>query len=295
MKNKSYIILLLAALIGLFAVSACEKEIDLELPDPENKLVIEGWIENGDYPVVVITRNSGYFDPVDSTTISNLFITDAVVKVSDGITTETLTLDLSNLFTQTWPFIMFKGDTLKGELNKTYTLTIETEGMSISGQTTIQNAYGPDTLYWKSEPVADTLGYIWATFSDNGSEKNYYRIFSKRLGRDKRYVPLYGSVYDDIFFNGESITFSMFRGVDSYSDDSQWEDEELGYFKKGDTVVIKFSSMDRQHFEFWRTVEQEFLAGGNPFSNPVTIRHNVEGALGVFGGYGSVYDTLIIQ
>ncbi|MBN2728041.1 MAG: DUF4249 domain-containing protein [Bacteroidales bacterium] len=292
MKNLFVIIFILS----LFFVS-CEKEIDIDLPQPENKLVVEGWIENGEYPVVIISRNSSYFDPIDSTALANLFITDAQVIVSDGIINDTLQLvvDINNINTGTWPFIYYKGSKILGVENGAYSLDILAEGQTITGFTTIPQAHGFDSLWWKSEPVSDTLGYIWATFTDPGNEKNYYRIFTRRLGRDYVDIPLYGSVYDDVYFSGESITFSMFRGISSIEDDSAYAEDDFGYWRKGDTVVVRVSSMDVAHYDFWMSAEQEMFSGGNPFANPVTIRHNVVGAVGVFGGYGSVYDTLIIQ
>ena len=49
--------------LALFFVS-CEKEITLDLPQSEDKTVIEGEIELGEYACVIITKNSSYFDPV---------------------------------------------------------------------------------------------------------------------------------------------------------------------------------------------------------------------------------------
>lgn len=291
---KKFIIIISAIL----ALSACEKEIDIDLPQPESKMVVEGWIENGQYPIVVLTRNSSYFAPIDTNYLmDSLFISDATVIVSDGFQYDTLQLvvDVNNIMTSTWPFIYYKGSKFTGVENGQYWLTIEAEGESISGFTTIPSAYAFDSIWWKPEPVSDSLGYLWARFTDNPAEKNYYRIFTKRLGRDYAFVPLFGSIFDDIYFDGQSLDFSMFRGEQSMSSDSLYSDEEFGYFRKGDTVVVRLSSMDREHYDFWRTIEQEIMSGGNPFSNPVTIRHNVEGAAGVFGGYASRYDTLIIQ
>ncbi len=291
MKTISKIVFL-AFLISL---ASCQKEIEIELPTPENSFVVEGYIENGKFPIVVLTRNSSYFDPVDSTTLQKLFVTEANVYISDGIQTEKLTLSFSNLFTQTWPLLYFVGDTIVGEVGRTYSLKIDIEGHTITGQTTIPAIHTLDSVWWKPEPVADSLGYIWATISDNYSEKNYYRIFTMRKGRDKRFVPLYGSVYDDIYFNGKTLDFSLLRGNDALQDDSAYSDPEFGYYTKNDTVIIRFTSIDQQHYEFWRTAEQEMTAGGNPFSNPIPIRHNVNGAVGVFGGYAAWYDTLIIK
>ncbi len=291
MKKVLYII------AAVFIFVSCEKDVDIDLPQPDAKLVVEGYIENDAFPIVVLTRNSSYFDPVDSTTLANLFVTNATVVIYDGFEYDTLqpVIDINNINNSVWPFIYYKGSKFKGTENGQYWLTITAEGQTITGFTTIPAKHSFDSLWWKAEPVSDSLGYIWARFTDDPIEKNYYRIFTHRLGRDFADVPLFGSTYDDIFFAGQSIDFSMFRGMNSLTNDSAYSDEEFGLFRKGDSVVVRLSCMDREHYDFWRTVEQESFSGGNPFANPVTIRHNVEGAIGVFGGYGSVYDTIVIQ
>lgn len=286
-------------ILSILFFSACEQEITIELPQPDAKMVVEGWIENGEYPIVVLSRNSSYFDPIDSAyLVDSLFITDAVVIVSNGLIDDTLQfmVDFNNLSTKTWPFVYYKGSKFTGSVNGSYSLRIEAEGEVITGYTTIPVLHDFDSLWWEpDEPEFDTLGYIWATFTDPLNEKNYYRIFTKRLGKDGGFIPLFGSVFDDVYFDGKNITFTFFRGISSIEDDSAYLADDFGYYAKGDTVIVKLSSIDKAHYDFWRSAEQEMFSGGNPFANPTTIRHNVQGALGVFGGYGSVYDTLIIQ
>lgn len=297
MRKYKSIFFFVAFLTVLF--TACEKEVYIDLPDPEQKLVVEGWIEQDQYPIVSVTRNSPYFSVVDSSTLANLFIINAKVIVSDGTQSEELQLDFSNALNGVWPFICYKGSTLKGEVGKTYWLTIYAEGDTITGKTTIPEPVTLDSIWWLPDsinnPENDTLGYIWASYTDNPLVHNYFKLFSFRRGRDKSFVPLFGSVYDDIFFDGKNFTFSMYRGVPSISDsDSIYNDKELFYYKKGDTVDVKITSIDMEHYEFWRTIEQELYTGGNPFVFPVVIRHNVEGAIGVWGGYGATYYTLVI-
>ena len=61
--------------ISIFFIS-CQDEITLDLPQAENKLVIEGAIENGFPPYIIITKNQGYFDEISIDTYSNLFVND---------------------------------------------------------------------------------------------------------------------------------------------------------------------------------------------------------------------------
>ena len=55
---------------------SCEEEITLNLSQAENKLVVEGSIEPGFPPYVILTKNQGYFDPINQDTYNNLFVND---------------------------------------------------------------------------------------------------------------------------------------------------------------------------------------------------------------------------
>ena len=61
---------------------SCQEEITLDLAQVNDKLVVEGIIEPGFPPYVILTKNQAYFAQIDTTTYSNLFVTDAVVTVS---------------------------------------------------------------------------------------------------------------------------------------------------------------------------------------------------------------------
>ena len=62
MRTRNLILLPLVVL----GLSACEKEITVDLPKTEQKLVVEGTIEPGQPPIVLLTRTESYFDPLDA-------------------------------------------------------------------------------------------------------------------------------------------------------------------------------------------------------------------------------------
>lgn len=270
---------------------SCEKDISVKLPTPEEKIVVEGWIEQDQYPMVMLTKNSPYFTQMDSAQIVAMIITDATVTVSDGTSSDTLipTID-PNYF----PPIVYKGHHLKGVINKTYSLRIEAEGKVLTAQTTIPAPIPLDSVWFKLEQGKDSLGLLWATISDPPAPGNCYRLFTKRLHRDIRYFPTLGSVYEDSFFNGQTLSFSMNRGIANLSSNGP-NDPEESYYKKGDTISLRECTIDRAHYDFWRTAEQEMYSGGNPFATPTTVVTNIQGggALGVWGGYGATYYTVI--
>ncbi|MBK7101223.1 MAG: DUF4249 family protein [Flavobacteriales bacterium] len=62
-------------LLPLFAIAllaGCEKEITVDLPDTPEQLVVEGTIEPGLPPFVILTRTQSYFEPLDLTSIATV-------------------------------------------------------------------------------------------------------------------------------------------------------------------------------------------------------------------------------
>ena len=55
---------LLLAVVSIIA-AGCEKKIDFHLDEPGPKLVVEATIENGQPPVVILSRSLNYFSTID--------------------------------------------------------------------------------------------------------------------------------------------------------------------------------------------------------------------------------------
>ena len=87
MKLRNIIFLLL-----IIITSSCIKDISLELPKADEKLVIEAMIDSDDYPIVFISKNSSYFTNIDTTILNASIVkgSDACVIVSNGAITDTL-------------------------------------------------------------------------------------------------------------------------------------------------------------------------------------------------------------
>jgi hypothetical protein len=82
----------------------------------------------------------------------------------------------------------------------------------------------------------------------------------------------------------------------SSSINSATADPEYSFYKIGDTVIVKFCSIDQATYDFWRTAEGEMYSNGDPFISPSQIVTNTKGgSLGVWGGYGTLFDTTICK
>lgn len=310
---------LMVAAVWLILAVSCTKIIEVDVPDPEAMIVVEGRIENDVPPYVILTRNSPYFGGIDLNDLSSYFVNGASIWVSDG--TDSIALiefcveqfpeevqrelasqfgynvgdsaDVPNVCIYSIPQLIqyyLTGDAnlYVGKVGKTYTLRIQAEGEELRSITTIPGLLSIDlSLRPHDDPKKDSLMTVLVTYDDPDTSGNYLRYFTKR-NNDSFRPPLSSSVYDDFVIAGGVLTLPVERGQ-SREDDFG---DAYGYFWKGDTVIVKFSAIDKAHYDFWRTVEND--NGDTPFSAPIKVNGNVEGGLGVWGGYGSVYDTIII-
>jgi hypothetical protein len=282
--------------IWLFAfvifIVGCEKNITVEIPEAETKVVVEGYIMLGSHPSVQVTKSASYFAPIDSLSLLGYIVQDAFVTVSDGVTTDTLVGELDLTLFNPW---VYRSSGITGEAGKNYYLTVIAGGETLTAVTQVPYPVPLDSVWFKVDGNKDSLGYAWAHLTDPDSLGNSYRWFAKRLGKDEDYIPPIGSVFDDKFINGKSFDFGYNRGEEPNSENEDDNNEERGYFKKGDTIAVNFCTLDRHHFLFWRSYETQVSNNGNPFGSPAPIETNIEGGLGIWGGYGLSYDTIYAQ
>ena len=276
--------------MGILFFTGCEKDITVDLPQPESKVVVDGYVETGVPIYIVLSRNSAYFAPIDPDII-NIFETGATVIVSDGTNTDTLQ-ELDN----------FQGLSLKGvyistqmigQVNRTYNLDIYTkEGEHLSATTTLHQPVPLDSVWFEiqeSLPGNDSLGYIWATLHDPDTLNNCYRWMAMRVGKDSTFIPPIGASFEDRFVNSSTFDFAYNRGAifNSTADDD--ENDEAGFFKRGDSIIVKWCAVDRSTFEFWRDVDTQVSNNGSPFATPSLVRSNINGGLGLFASYSPSY------
>jgi hypothetical protein len=281
--------------------TGCQKNITIALPPIESQIVVEGHIETGQGAYVVLTRSTGYFSPLDTQAVLNSIVHNAVVIVSDGIHTDTLPyyVDVfpspnNYLYTTYLPWYYKKlNPTVIGQVGGTYNLTILADGKKLTSTTTLPVPVRLDSAWFKLTPPSDSLGFIWGHLSDPGNEQNFYRWFAKRLHKDKKFLPPFGSCFDDKFINGTSFSFSYNRGKEPNSTAPDDLNAEDGYFKIRDTVVVKFCSIDYGSARFYESYQLQAANAGNPFGSPSNVKSNINGGLGVWGGYSTTFDTVI--
>ena len=316
--RKLHIVFWFLSLSFLFS---CEKEIDVDLPRPEEKLVVEGVIETDAFPYVVLSKSSPYFDPTDVESVAASYVSDATITISDGTTTNTMTKLCSGGLTQPqreqlsallgipigvltgYNICGFTDLTMIGEVGKTYTISIDWNGEIYESSTTITQPVTLDSTWFEVFGDRDSLGFVYAFLTEPGASQDYYRWYAQRINsyrygsligqqKDNRFLPPSNSVFDDEFVNGTSFEFGYNRAsVTEKPDDFP---PERGFFKVGDTVVVKFCTVDKDVYEFIDRAEEQILSTGSPFAAPLNVTSNISnGALGLWAGYSPFFDTLV--
>ena len=149
-----------------------------------------------------------------------------------------------------------------------------------------------DSSWFAIPPTStnDSLGLIWTAFTDPAGFGDAYRWSSKRVNKSEEFLYPLGSVFDDVFVDGLSFPFQSFRVSQPGEEEAAGE---AGFWKVGDTVVVRLEAIDHEVFEVLRDFETSVSNQGNPFALPSSASSNVEGGLGWFVAYAGVTDTVV--
>ncbi|QEC66934.1 DUF4249 domain-containing protein [Panacibacter ginsenosidivorans] len=281
---------------------SCEKEIKLDVQNQPAKLVVDASIENNNVPVVALSNSLNYFSSISAKELSNSFVHDAVVTVSDG----TITAKLKEYsFTDTSGFTVYYysvdsadlSSIIVGAFERQYKLGITTkDGQTYTSTTTIPALTKKvDSLWWKPISFTDdtTLCALVAKATDPSGLGNYIRYFTKV--NSGRFLPGLNSVFDDQVVDGITYTLQFDAGWDKNSLENPASTDDYGFVRRGDTVTLKYCNIDKATYTFWSTWEFAWQSYGNPFSSPGKVLGNISnGALGAFSGYAAQYKTIII-
>lgn len=288
MKKNIYILIVLSSLLF-----ACRKDVNVKLPDYKEKLVVEGSIETGKNPVVLLSVSVPYFGTFDFSTPEKAFVKGAFVTVSDGTMIDTL----SELDPTTGYFYL--GTKITGQVGKTYTLKVRYKSKEYSVQSTLLAPVPLDSLYFRWEE--DSLGFIWQHFKEPVGLGNNYRWFSKRLNtkyKDNFFAAPLFSVFDDKFVDGKAFDFSYDRGPQPDKIQEWRDDPKRNWYRVGDTVAVKFTHIGKTEYDFWYTYYQNKASNSNPFSAPTNVKSmfgQQEDVFGAFVAYSTTFDTLVVK
>lgn len=310
---KNFITIAVLTILVAFIATSCEKDVTLDIGDVEDKLVVEGYILEGETPFVMLTKSIKNGETINFQTIfDSLFVRGAIVTVTDQSgTTITLAETTMNQLTNTQkatlpeqflinpialsflPVYLDTSNTIIGMVNGSYSINIEYNNEIVTGQTTIPSLSPLDSLSFEKKQDFDSLYTVFVHLGLSGSGNNYVRYLSRR-NSEAFYPPgASGANWSDATFQGASyLKLPIERGYPSNYGDVELD--ELGAFVLGDTVTVMWNNIDRDTYLFWSSIDAD--GGDTPFSSPVKALSNLEGnALGSFLGYNQTFYTIIIE
>lgn len=286
MRTIKYI---LPTIIGLLFLASCEKDINIDLPEAPTDFVVEGYINqyNPLFNYVILSRTLDYFNPrlqLPGVKGALVYVTEGTANGKDTTWDTINKIQLVEIGGDSIPGIYFN-PLLSGKEGKVYKLEITVDGKYIHGITTIPKRVPLDSLTYSVElnpnDNKDTGKFITIHFMEPVEKGNNYRAMF-RLGADSAYfgwgsISAGDAVFNDDIINGVYRSFKYGRN-----------------FEFGDTIHYYFNSIDRVAFNFWDSYNSAANNGG-PFATPVSVKSNVQGAIGSFTGMAVTYKKIIIE
>ena len=275
MKRSIHILLSLLLFLGCTA----------EEPPVKTYLVLEGWIDSGGHPMILLSETL----PAGNRLIRRNEVIGNIAKwarvsVSDGDEEVILTGTLDDRY---FPPYVYTSERITGVPGKTYTVDVKYKDYHATARTTIPEPVPLDTIY--SSQLLDTLYRVMCGFTDPPEKGNYYKFFTMTEGVDERYQPSVMAMASDEVFEG-------------YTEIPLWSTQRLLNYlylpdmAKGNTVHIKFCTMDKGTFRFWENYEVTLATNANAmYYFEADMGANVEGALGYWAGYGVNEYTYTIE
>ncbi len=290
--------LLMLFLLAAGILSSCEEEVNYALPAGEDLIIVEGRIEEGYPPFVVLTRNSPFYGNTNFSEADSFFVSNAEIFVSDGERTSQLfeyQIDSLSVNAKLYSVSLeeyLSGESIIGEAGKHYSLNINAEGKNLSSTTYIPRSIPMDSIWFRRDTIGevDSLARVFVTMTDPDSIGNFYRYFSQV---DQLPMwPGYNSVFDDRIINGKVFPTPIDKGVNRFE---EIDFELFGYFSLGDSVTVRLSAIDERTYDYWNTLEANNSNAG-PFAGITVIDDNIEGqgGFGIWGGYGVQEISIII-
>ena len=301
---------IIASALILLALASCEKNVTIDIPKKNPKLVINSVMQKGIPLTASIGKSRHILEAPGLNPQDTYIVTDALtVLFENGTPVDTLVYDAGYHLYRT-----SHNTALRNGYN--YTLRVGAPGFTQAEALTIvpsQAAIAELTVVRNAriDAYGDHQDEIRIKFNDP-AEKNFYQIqvLSSYYGtsgypiscvqttdKDVEAVgyndPIGGDdcldggsiLLRDDNFNGGQKTVSLFVSSSSLMEYT----DGAGNIHR---PFIRLNGITEDHFRFIKTHALYDNAGDNPFAEPVNVYTNVKNGYGIFAGFTSAVDTL---
>lgn len=285
-------VLLLAALsLMVLLMTKCQKIITVPVQPYTPTLSIECMLVPGKVPILYLSRSTAYFS--SRITAKDLFVPDASVMIrSAGGRTDVLQPAVGRDSFLCQPTYFYRGS-LPTQRGQTYTLEVTANGQTYRTETTVNQA----------QPKIDRVSYVpvfndvygghegvVVDFTDVPGQANAYRFEMSRA------VDSTVRTADNKTYRSECNEANVFGVIDIgrsvYFDTGSGDGRAITLtiepaftHRRGSPGQVYIQSMDPASARFFDQLDRQKLAIYNPFVEPVFLKTNIPGCMGVFGHY----------
>ena len=249
----------------------------------EPRLVVEGWIENGCNPVVILTVP--YHPGAGSSRPEDLLAHPARVMLSDGESEWQLYGRVDHNY---FPPYVYTNPLVYGEPGRTYHLSVSYGNLRVSADTEILPPVPEPDLEVRVSDNDPARRSIVLTLDADEDETEYFTVFVKSLEKGTRSLPAFMGTFSTHPGDG-AVSLPVMRPK-NHVDTVPYVPE----FFPGEKVEVKLCRISKVSYDFWLDYQNAISFGGsNIVSSSYLMRGNVEGGLGCFCGYGA--STSIVE
>ena len=248
--------------LTLLLAGGCGGYLDV---NEEPVLIVEAWIEDGGFPVVIVTTSVSQDElPAEASSLEEHMVRWAKVWMSDG----TRTVNLTGVPTDKYyPPYVYTTAGMRGVAGKSYDLVVEYGNVRVTATAEIPQSVPIDDLKLVHE--RDSLYSAYAYYKLHATD--LYGKFFVRIDGGYWTPSLFGSLFGMEFLeDGEGSLVRRGYGVSMRDYDS--------YFFSGESVEVKLCTMTYTMFDYWKKYDDNVIYGRTPFfpakTNPKSNLHS---------------------
>ena len=268
--NKLYI------LIGIVALSACERIVDIEIPSEDPVLVVESQITNiKDLWKVRLTSSQPYFDQTEIDEISSAQVS---ITGTDGS---------SQILVHTDTGMFVSPDSVQCIPGESYTLKIEYKGELFEATEKMPNGFPIDTIAFYNLPenngFIEAGIYVFIQGKENDYEGDSYlwKFYINDTFQEGFGAILENDEFGDVTYLNQKIDVNdllggIARGVIPRPFPFKVEE--------GDVIRVEQFNLSPQYFQYIIDLQTQLGRSGSPFDPPpANPNDNISnGAIGYF-------------
>jgi len=271
-EHRRMRIISLAGMASVLLFTACSKDIQLNLPVYEPKMVVEFYLEDNKPIRCLLQESINFTDTAQFKLVDN-----ALVVLGQGEEKDTLINTIAFDLKFRKIFNYYNPEIIRLQPGMEYDLYVrDGKGREMRAKTRLNNPVPIDTLIYNFN--AENKAAVGLILNDKGDKKNHYRIVAYKDTVSINPENIWDITFTDDLFNGRQFSFYT------------------GYaFHPGDTVVSRLYHLTEEHNNFTESVNNAQSSNGNPFGQPANIITNIIGGTGVFTTVNYAEKTIIIK